>query len=141
LKYYLEPNERANVILTWASKAATLSYNFGFANYSRKIKAMRPYFTPSGWESYQAGIQGVVDRIVKNQLIVQGVVSGTPVISNQGELPGKGYTWRVQIPFLVTYLSSDQSQVNHYYVIMTIVKVPTYIAPEGIGIDTFEMRR
>src|SRR5438552_3249632 len=57
LTAYLEPNMRPNVILTWTSKAATLAYNFGFSDYQKKVQAMRPYFTNTGWQAYQAGIQ------------------------------------------------------------------------------------
>jgi intracellular multiplication protein IcmL len=77
--------------------------------------------------------------VVKKQLFVNGVVAGVPVISNQNELPGRGYTWRVQIPFLVSYQSSDQTTTERYIVVMMIVKVPTTVNPEGIGIDQFAM--
>jgi intracellular multiplication protein IcmL len=67
------------------------------------------------------------------------VVSDTPVISNQGEIPGKGYVWRIQMPFLVTYQSSEGTSKKSYMVSVTIVKVPTWKNPAGIGIDQFVM--
>jgi len=84
-------------------------------------------------------VDRLISTIVQNQLFVNGVVSGPPVISNQGPLPGKGYTWRVQIPFLVTYQSANTTTKRSFYVVITIVQVPTNINPQGIGIDQFVM--
>jgi intracellular multiplication protein IcmL len=140
LTAYDEPNYLPQTILTWASKAAVAAYTFNFATYNKTIPLARPYFTEGGWAAYQRAIGNVISRVVKAQLIVQGVVTGPPVIANQGELPGHGYSWRVQIPFLVTYLSAGESKSQTYYVIMMVVKVPTTVNPQGIGIDTFDMR-
>jgi hypothetical protein len=137
---YDQPNYLPQTVLNWASKAAVASYTFNFANYNESINAARPYFTAGGWEAYQAAISSVVSRVVKAQLIVQGVVAGIPVIANQGDLPGHGYSWNVQIPFLVTYLSAGESKSKKYYVILLIVKVPTTVNPEGLGIDSLQMK-
>jgi intracellular multiplication protein IcmL len=139
LKPYEEPNYLPQTILNWASAAAVGSYTFNFANYEKTMPIVRHYYTPGGWAAYQDAVSNVVSRIVKAQLIVQGVVAGAPVISNQGPLPGHGYSWRVQIPFLVTYLSAGESRSQKYFVIMLIVKVPTTTDPQGIGIDSFVM--
>jgi intracellular multiplication protein IcmL len=140
LKPYNEPNYLPETILNWSSQAAVAAYTFNFANYNKTIPQARPYFTDGGWQAYQSAISSVISRVVKAQLIVQGVVSGTPVISNQGDLPGHGYSWGVQIPFLVTYLSAGESQSKTYYVVLLVVKVPTTVNPQGLGIDSFSMR-
>jgi hypothetical protein len=137
---YDEPNYLPQTVLNWAGKAAVASYTFNFANYNESIAQARPYFTAGGWLAYQKAISSVVSRVVKAQLIVQGVVAGPAVISNQGDLPGHGYSWNVQIPFLVTYLSAGESKSKNYFVIMLIVKVPTTVNPEGLGIDSFQMK-
>jgi len=135
-----EPNYLPNTLLTWASKAAVAAYTFDFVNYNKQIALARPYFTASGWGDYQGSVQGLIADITKKQLFVNGVVSGSPVISNQGPLPGKGYVWRIQMPFLVTYQSAEAISKQNFLVIMTIVKVPTAVDPTGIGIDQFVMR-
>jgi intracellular multiplication protein IcmL len=140
LSPYDQPNYLPQTILNWASKAAVAGYTFNFANYNTTIPQARPYFTDGGWAAYQSAISTVVARVSKAQLIVQGVVSGTPVIANQGELPGHGYSWNVQIPFLVTYLSAGESKSKNYYVILLVVKVPTTVNPQGLGIDSFSMK-
>lgn len=139
LTAFQEPNLLPDTILRWASKAATLGYSFDFVNYRKQMDEVRPYFTDHGWADYQSSLSGPLSSIVQKQLIVTSVVNGTPVISNQGPLPGIDYAWRVQIPFLVTYQSSSSSTQQKYYVILTIVRVPTSTNPQGIGIDQFVM--
>lgn len=135
-----EPNLLSSTLITWASKAAVTAYTFDFYNFEKQIAFARPYFTPAGWNDYQASIGGVIATIIQNQLIVNGVVSGPPVISNQGELPGRGYTWRIQIPFIVTYQSAGPTSLAYYTVVITLVRVPTFVNPTGVGIDQFVMR-
>jgi intracellular multiplication protein IcmL len=136
---YLEPNLRPETILSWASKAATVAYTFGFVYYKDEVAAAKPYFTEDGYQDYLRSVDFLIQDIVAKKLFVNGVVSGTPVISNQGEIPGKGYVWRVQIPFLVVYQSSETTSKRNYTVVITIVRVPTEINPQGIGIDQFVM--
>lgn len=134
-----EPNLLPETILRFASKAAVVAYTFNFNAYNQQIAAVRPYFTDAGWQDYLNSVSSLIDTIAANQLFVYGVVSGTPVISNQGPLPGKDYVWRVQIPFLVTYQSSEGPTQRNFYVTLTIVRVPTSKNPQGIGIDQFVM--
>ena len=139
LEPYTEPNLLPDTILRFASKAAVTAYTFDFINYRQEIEHAHPYFTDAGWQDYLRSAQALFDTIVKNQLIVYGVVSGTPVISNQGPLPGSGYTWRVQIPFLVTYETATGPVNRSYYVVITMVRISTAKNPQGIGIDQFVM--
>lgn len=133
------PNLLPDTIIRFASKAATLAYTFDFSNYNQQILLAKPYFTEAGWADYNASVSNLVETIVQNQLFVSGVVAGTPVISNQGELPALGYTWKVQIPFLVTYQSANTTSTGKFLVVITLVKVSTTINPQGIGIEQFVM--
>lgn len=134
-----EPNLLASTLIIWASKAAVAAYTFDFVNYPKQIAAARPYFTTAGWNDYQQSISKLIQTITQNQLFVNGVVSGPPVISNQGPLPGRGYTWRIQIPFLVTYQSAGSTSRSRFIVVITLVRVSTAINPTGVGIDQFVM--
>ena len=134
-----EPNLQTPTILKWATRAAVTAYTFDFLNYKKQIEAAHPYFTDAGWADYQSSISGLITKITQNQLFVNSVVAGAPVISNAGELPGKGYVWRIQIPFLVTYQSSDTVEKKNFTVILTIVRVSTAKNPAAIGVDQFVM--
>ena len=134
-----EPNLLPDTILQWASKAATFAYTFDFVNYNQQVAAVRPFFTEDGWQDYLLSVDTLITNIVQNRLFINGIVSGTPVISNQGEISGRGYVWRIQIPFLVTYQSANTTTKRNFYVMISVVRVPTYINKQGIGIDQFVM--
>lgn len=136
---YTDPNLLAPTIITWASKAATTAYTFDFVNYKTQIAAAKPYFTDNGWHDYLQSVNKLIQTIVQNQLFVSSVVSGTPVIANEGNLPQQGYTWRLQIPFLVTYQSANAVTQKKYLVLLTIVRVPTGENVKGIGVNQFVM--
>lgn len=140
LTSYDEPNLMPSTLVRWASKAAVAAYTFNFVDYAKQIELARPYFTPGGWQAYQDAISGVVTNIVKGQVFVYGVVTNPPVIVNQGLRPGHPYSWHMQVPFLVTYQGAEEAKSSNYYVVLTIVKVPTTTNPDGIGIETFVMR-
>lgn len=137
---YEQPSLLPETIIRFASKAAVTAYTFDFVNYQSQLAQAKPFFTPAGWTVFYSSIGGLVGSIVERQLFVSGVVAGTPVISNQGPLPGKGYVWRVQLPFLVTYQSAGQSTQRRYFVSVSIIRVPTSVNPQGIGIDQFITR-
>lgn len=136
---FTTPNLQPDTIIRWASKAAIRAYSFDWVNYNREIQAARPYFTSGGWQDFLRSVNAVIKSVVQGQLFVNGIVSGTPVISNQGPLPGKGQVWRVQIPFLVTYQSANNATKRNFIVSLTIVHISTNINPQGIGIDQFVM--
>lgn len=130
-----EPNLLPSTIIRFASKAAVGAYTFRFDKAMDQISEIKPYFTQTGWEGFLIGVQPLVKYVVGNQLTVSGVVVGTPVISNQGELPGLGYVWRIQIPFLVSFQTESKVSKRRYMVAVSIVRVPTSTNPQGIGIE------
>ncbi|MDX1900929.1 MAG: DotI/IcmL/TraM family protein [Gammaproteobacteria bacterium] len=134
------PNLLPNTVLRWASKAAVAAYTFSFdpTTIAQQNALLRPYFTETGWNDYQISVKGIMETVIKNQLFVNSVVSDTPVISRQGDF-GDGYIWEIQIPFLVTYQSSEETKRSRFLVIMTVVRVPASDNPVGIGINRFVM--
>lgn len=135
-----EPNLLPETLLQWASKAVTAAYTFDFSSYEKQLGAIRPFFTEEGWISYRSSINALIQSIVQNQLFINGVIVGTPVIASQGDFTGR-YIWRIELPFLVTVQSAEKTVQQHEMVVLTLVKIPTYINPTGIGIDQFVMTR
>lgn len=136
---YNEPSQIPTAVLRWASKAAVAAYTYDFSNYNAELAAARPYFTADGWIAYRASVNDLLQTVVQNQIFVNGVVSGQPVIASQGYEFGDGYVWHVQLPFLVTYQSAEQTSQKSFLVRLKIVKVSTMESPQGIGIDEFIM--
>jgi intracellular multiplication protein IcmL len=140
LASFNEPNYLPGTLIRWASKAAVASYTFDFVNYNKQINNAAPFYTDAGWLDYKNSLARLISSITQKQLFVNSVVSGPPVIALQGLMAGKGYVWRIQLPFLVTYQSAETVSRENYFVVMTVVKVPTTLDPSGIGIDQFVMR-
>lgn len=137
---YDDPNLLSSTLIKWASKAVVTAYTYDFYNYPKQLQLAQPYFTEAGWANYKTSIQSLINTITANKLFVNGVVSAPPVISNQGSLGDYDRVWRVQIPFLVTYQSSETTTNASYIVNLMIVKVPTTENPAAIAIDQFIMR-
>ncbi len=135
-----EPNLLPETIIRFASKAVVGVNTFRFDKAMDQISEMKPFFTQTGWEGFLISIQPLVKKVVANHLTVSGVVVGTPVISNQGDLPGLGYVWRVQIPFLVSFQTESRVSKQRYLAAVSIIRVPTSINPQGIGIEQLVMK-
>lgn len=137
-KFQLVPHEDPSLIpsilLQWASKAAVAAYTFDFVRYPQQIEFAHKWFTDSGWNDYQASLKVLIQTISSRQLFVNSVVSAPPVIALTDETG-----WSVQLPFLVTYQSSDKMTRKNFLVKMKIVKVSTNLNPEGMGIAGFVM--
>ena len=73
-------------------------------------------------------------KIIKDTLIVSAVATGTAVILQEGPLRDV-YTWRIQVPLLITYQgASTSSTQKEIAVSLLVTRVPTDQAPKGIGI-------
>jgi len=137
----LEPNLLPDTIIKWASKAAVSVYTYRFYETDDEIYAkVKPYFTNEGLKPfYNSIISDVIQTIRANHLNTNCAVNGQPVIANQGDFPGLGFSWRVQIPMVVTYESANGTSSRYYRVTLVISKVPTTQNPAGIGISQFSM--
>lgn len=132
-----EPNLLPDTVIRFASKAAVIAYSFDFVHYNDQLNEARPYFTTAGWKEFVSSINPVVSQIKAGQLIVNAVVAAPPVISNEGPLPGVGESWRIQVPLLVAFQSDREIVKTKYIVVITLIRVPTSVNSQGIGIDQF----
>jgi len=135
------PNVRPKVLLRWAGRSAVSSYSFDFVNFDKQLDSARQHFTTSGWRHFSTSLaeSNMETNVKQNQLFVSAVVSGTPVIVNQGSLGGR-YSWRVQVPLLVKYQSADSKVQTPYIIDMLIVRTATLDSAEGIGVEEFRAR-
>lgn len=130
----------SNVILTrWASLAAISLFNYNANDYQQKINdALDTFFTTEGADMYYKDFMNsmtLVDVLSKN-LIVTAVSQGAPVILREGPLAGS-YTWKLQMPILITYSSLSEAKFCNYIATMLIVNIPTWQSPKGIGVSQF----
>ncbi|WP_457766695.1 type IVB secretion system apparatus protein IcmL.2 [Coxiella burnetii] len=129
-------------LLQWAALATRAVYNLDFENYTKQLDNASSYFTPTGWESLTNAMKssGAIGSLKNNKLFMAGIVNGPAVILDQEVVHGR-YSWRVQLPLLVTYTSASIQQKAHFIITMDIIRVPVIDAAKSIQINRFSAVR
>jgi intracellular multiplication protein IcmL len=130
----LSPSE----LLQWAHRAAVDAYTYNFVNYRDAMQQLQNQFTPEGWKYYEDALQTArtLEMVVAKKLVVSAVATGTPVILDQAVINGR-YSWKIQIPLLVTYQSPNEQTQQPLIITMIVSRVPTVDMPKGIAIVSF----
>ena len=135
---FSQPNLSNSAILEWSNTAAAAAYSYNFVNYRQALQQAADYFTPEGKQMFFTAIKNSnnLQAVISKKLIVSAVATGVPVILEQGILAGR-YTWKVQIPMLITFQSASQFSQQSVTVTLLIVRISTLTSPRGIGIAQF----
>lgn len=129
-------------LLEWAGLVARQAYSFSFLNYQQQLDKAKPFFTPSAWQNFTAELNssGLLDQIKNEKIIMETIVYATPDILFSGVLHGR-YTWRIQVPVLVTYTTASEQKENKITITMDIARVPVLDTPEGIQVVSFTVNQ
>jgi len=130
----LSPGE----LLQWAHRAAIAAYTYNFVSYRDAMQQLQNQFTPDGWRYYEDALRVSrnLEMVIAKKLVVSAVATGTPVILDQAVIDGR-YSWKVQIPLLVSYQSPNEQTQKPVIAMMIISRVPTVDMPKGIAIVSF----
>ena len=133
-----QPNQSDSAVLQWANQAAIASFTYNFVNYRDELQASSGFFTPEGWDQFLTALQqsNNLYAVKAKKLIVSAVATRAPIILQKGVLNGS-FSWRVQMPILVTYQSASEFTQQNNVVTMLITRVSTLNSPRGIGISQF----
>ena len=133
-----EPNQSDSAVLQWANQAAIAAFTYNFVNYRTELQASSGFFTAEGWDQFLSALQqsNNLDAVKAKKLIVSAVATRAPIILQKGLLNDR-YSWRVQMPMLVTYQSASEFSQQNNVVTMLITRVSTLNSPRGIGISQF----
>jgi intracellular multiplication protein IcmL len=133
-----QPNMPPSTLLQWANSAAIAAYTYNFVNYRQELQAASEFFTPQGWDQFTSALTASnnLSAVISKKLVVSAVATGAPVILDQGVINGV-YTWRVQMPMLVTYQSASQLARQNITVTMVVERISTLNSARGIGISSF----
>jgi len=101
-------------------------------------KLLPGFLQPMGDTVFEMPLQqsNNLDAVKAKKLIVSAVATRAPIILQKGLLNG-AYSWRVQMPILVTYQSASEFSQQNNVVTMLITRVPSLNSPRGIGISQF----
>ncbi|HAU1154399.1 TPA: type IV secretion protein DotI [Legionella pneumophila] len=133
-----EPNQSDSAVLQWANQAAIAAFTYNFVNYRDELQASSGFFTAEGWDQFLGALEqsNNLDAVKAKKLVVSAVATRAPIILQKGVLNGR-YSWRVQMPILVTYQSASEFTQQSNVVTMLITRVSTLNSPRGIGISQF----
>lgn len=133
-----EPNQSDAAVLQWANQAAIAAYTYNFVNYRTELQASSGFFTAEGWTQFLDALEDSnnLDAVKAKKLIVSAVATSAPIILQKGMLNGR-YSWRVQMPILVTYQSASEFSQQRNVVTILISRISTLNSPRGIGIAQF----
>ncbi|KGP62566.1 type IV secretion protein DotI [Legionella norrlandica] len=133
-----EPNQSDSAVLQWANQAAIAAFTYNFVNYRDELQASSGFFTAEGWDQFLGALQqsNNLDAVKAKKLVVSAVATRAPIILQKGVLNGS-YSWRVQMPILVTYQSASEFTQQNNVVTMLITRISTLNSPRGIGIAQF----
>lgn len=133
-----QPNTSTSALLQWANTASIASYTYNFVNYRQELQAASEFFTPDGWRSFLDALKSSrnLEAVIDKKLIVSAVATGAPIVAWEGVLNGQ-YSWRVQMPMLITYQSPSNFSQQFVNVNMLITRISTLNSARGIGIAQF----
>lgn len=131
-----EPNVTPSSLIKWVTQAVTSSYTIDFYQYQDNIDGLKQYFTIDGYQNYLNSLtsSGSLSKIIKENLVMSAVATNTAVIMQQGMLNGV-YFWKIQMPLLLNYQGASTTGIQKTIAVNVLVtRVPTDLAPKGIGI-------
>lgn len=133
-----EPNQSDSAVLQWANQAAIAAFTYNFVNYRDELEASSAFFTTEGWQQFMEALQqsNNLEQVKAKKLIVSAVATRAPIILQKGVLSDR-FSWRVQMPILVTYQSASEFYQQNNVVTMLITRISTLDSPRGIGISQF----
>lgn len=136
-----EPMLTQEAILTWSHTAATKAFSFDFVGYRAQLQDAAQAFTPEGWRTFLKALEDSrnLEAVRERKLVVTSALQGAPVILAEGLVNGV-YSWQIEMPIVVAYRSSNETQRQNLLITMTVARVPTLEYPEGIGITQFVAR-
>ncbi len=132
-----EPVQAMSFIETWMTQAIVAANTYDFANYRYQLTQARPFFTKDGWDSWLKALQdsGNLEAVIQNKTIISAVPAGAPVETAQGVVSGI-YTWKFQIPIILSYNKLGSTSTQKVYFLVTIVRVPVQDNPQALGIQS-----
>jgi intracellular multiplication protein IcmL len=131
-----DPVENEPKLLSDVGQWVVETYSIDFLNYHRDLSQASRHYTVAGWNSFDAEFvaSGNFDAIKKARLSSTALPERAPIIL-QKELVGSRYTYKIQVPLLVTFMNTQQQSQQHLMVTVIVVRTPASEHAEGYAID------
>lgn len=122
-------------LTTWVTSSVVQAYTFSFANWRQELNASQTNFTVAGWKSFSAALDssGLLKSVIGGKYITTAVPTSAPVLVDAGVIKGQ-FAWKLQMPLLVTFQSSERSTTQTLNIDIIVVRQPQTENPRGLGI-------
>lgn len=133
-----EPNTSDSVVRQWANIAVVDTFTYDFVNYEKSLQLVSQYFTDKGWYTFLRSLNDSnnLPTVIRKKLVVSAVAIKPPSILKKGIVNGV-YSWRIQIPMLVTYQSASEFMQQNLLVNLLVARISTLENSKGLGIEQF----
>lgn len=130
-----QPMGNSAQVSSWASEELRSVFSFDFVHYKEQIESRKTSFTSQGWEAFLAALQDskFIQSVRENRQVVSATPTSAPRVVAEGELDGR-YAWKIEQDFVFTFYAGTQVQSQNVKISATVVRVPTYENPSGLGI-------
>lgn len=134
-----EPFIHQQVVADFAVDAAIGIYTYDHVNYMAQVKATTDkYFTPEYRDQFMVafGDSDNLKAVKENFYIVSANKGGQPpMIFKAGKVKGV-YTWKVQVPLVVSYISGRKADTDQIIATVDVIRVtPSPLNPRGIAVN------
>ncbi len=137
-----EPGITTPALLEWAVEAVVNSYSFNFVNYEQVISNSAIYYTKAGYQNYRRSLieSNIANSVDRKKYILSAVPMSAPVVTKEKPTPDGVYNWQLQFPIQMNYQNVREAQRSDWIVTLSIVRVPTNEAPDGLAIAAMIIR-
>lgn len=128
------PVMNAAQLKSWIARVAPQIYALDFLNYRQQLSSVEKYFTPFGWGNFLGAFNAELQKIIQNKYVTSAVVTGSPVVIAQGIIQNV-YSWKVQLPLLVTYTKGDQQSTEKFVWTVVLQRMNNNESDQLLGIS------
>lgn len=134
------PLHTEGAVLGWANEAVMQTFALDFVHYQRTLNMARNHFTEEGWDRFLTALNdsGLGHAMRENKQVLSMTPTDAPVVVAQGLMRGV-YTWKIKMPYLLTFSNNTTSRSQKVKINMTVIRVPTTDNPKGLGIQQLIM--
>ena len=131
-----EPVLSKSGLLNWTAEAITKTFGLDFVHWRQQLSDVEQDYTHKAFTSMIGSLQksGNLDYIRKKRLSVSATPTRSPVILQTGHI-GTAKVWKIQMPLLLSYESSE-GVVNTQHTTATVLvkRVSTLKFPHSVAI-------
>lgn len=124
-------------LVQWVSDTLPKVFVFDFMHYEAQLKAVKPYFTPEGYQTFLNELNNYASysSVQTDKSFIYAEATGAPSIINKGLSDQNIYFWRVQMPIEVYYEGGTPHQKKKITFEVIVGRVPTLDNLNGVAIS------